>query len=1062
MGYHDDDRGWTTVTYGRRRGPPQQRPWDRGERAHQRMDSARPVFFRRQAQFPFPNQPVPPAVRWTRLPGPPQRTYASVVSQNIPASAPRWFASGVRGQSLNLDQRTQQTDPAFGRLVRKLHSVIKLVHHLQNVTPTPGKAEPRMIARMVDILSNMIKPASPSAATGDLIVGNAKNWGYNTLLILEEHYKESLDRVLADLSKQLTKDWKTAFLVATKWARRNLPKVTQVVIDHAEALITSCMAEQEQGDVVPESQPTPLSAPAQPVQPQVHTSQEAAQTRTAASQPTGTCSVATNTERVSGLLPGGAGDVGKEDIPPILQQGPPKEQRPERRGLGTNACVVAEDSLLECIQEEGEEPPISQASFRGRRASSDLAFLEDNQDAGQDNTATLTPIIVPAVPKRVHTGAQSVAAQVHRDESREDDIIPTPEQNIVRVKKHIRTDRKMVEWGLSVSKKAQNAKQTAVKQIQAALRQAKKEFPHSEIWIPLINFSSSLPRKEQETLKIINAHIHKNMPCLPQLKEEDFHTEKDNVHWTAETAKAMLLHWEGNEGTQPRMSQNVIVLAENFKLSKAQFDLLNRGLTFIPTLDIHKDQKGRLQFDIQEYHRKIQLAVYFQNKKREKLPFLSKSGWVPPREKLPPQITELIDRDNYTFKQYFRSYREKPNLSQEEVKALRELMRNRHIVIKPADKGSVVVILSRQQYIAEVSRQLQDNMYYKKLEEPIYLETVPMVHDILDKLKRKKFITGNQNKYLKGEIEPRSRRFYILPKIHKAPEKWTVPYRIPPGRPIVSDCDSETYRTAEYVDYFLNPLSVKHTSYVKDTYHFIDIMKNLSVPPDSLFFTIDIDSLYTNIDTTAGLAAVQRVFQKYPDKRRPDKQILELLEINLNRNDFEFNGDFYLQIKGTAMGKKFAPAYANIFMANWEEEALAKCPIKPLHYLRYLDDIWGIWTGTMEQFEGFIHILNTHDPSIKLKYNKHQQCIDFLDTTVYKGQLHSQTHKLDIKVYFKETDTHALLFKTSFHPQHTYRGLIKSQLIRFWRICTQEEDFRGAVTILFAALRKSHLFTNNL
>ncbi|KAK2814198.1 hypothetical protein Q5P01_000712 [Channa striata] len=442
------------------------------------------------------------------------------------------------------------------------------------------------------------------------------------------------------------------------------------------------------------------------------------------------------------------------------------------------------------------------------------------------------------------------------------------------------------------------------------------------------------------------------------------------------------------------MSQNVIVLAENFKLSKAQFDLLNRGLTFIPTLDIHKDQKGRLQFDIQEYHRKIQLA------------------------------------------------------------ALRELMRNRHIVIKPADKGSVVVILSRQQYIAEVSRQLEDNMYYKKLEEPIYLETVPMVHDILDKLKRKKFITGNQNKYLKGEIEPRSRRFYILPKVHKAPEKWTVPYRIPPGRPIVSDCDSETYRTAEYVDYFLNPLSVKHTSYVKDTYHFIDIVRNLSVPPDSLFFTIDIDSLYTNIDTTAGLVAVQRVFQKYPDKRRPDKQILELLEINLNRNDFEFNGEFYLQIKGTAMGKKFAPAYANIFMANWEEEALAKCPIKPLHYLRYLDDIWGIWTGTMEQFEGFIHILNTHDPSIKLKYNKHQQCIDFLDTTVYKGQLHSQTHKLDIKVYFKETDTHALLFKTSFHPQHTYRGLIKSQLIRFWRICTQEEDFRGAVTILFAALRK--------
>ena len=30
------------------------------------------------------------------------------------------------------------------------------------------------------------------------------------------------------------------------------------------------------------------------------------------------------------------------------------------------------------------------------------------------------------------------------------------------------------------------------------------------------------------------------------------------------------------------------------------------------------------------------------------------------------------------------------------------------------------------------------------------------------------------------------------------------------------------------------------------------------------------------------------------------------------------------------MGKKFAPNYANIFIAKWEEDALAKCPKKTL------------------------------------------------------------------------------------------------------------------------------------
>jgi hypothetical protein len=44
------------------------------------------------------------------------------------------------------------------------------------------------------------------------------------------------------------------------------------------------------------------------------------------------------------------------------------------------------------------------------------------------------------------------------------------------------------------------------------------------------------------------------------------------------------------------------------------------------------------------------------------------------------------------------------------------------------------------------------------------------------------------------------------------------------------------------------------------------------------------------------------------------------------------------------MDKKFAPHSADIFMAQFERDALAKCPLKPLIYLRYLDDIFIVWT----------------------------------------------------------------------------------------------------------------------
>ena len=487
-----------------------------------------------------------------------------------------------------------------------------------------------------------------------------------------------------------------------------------------------------------------------------------------------------------------------------------------------------------------------------------------------------------------------------------------------------------------------------------------------------------------------------------------------------------------------------------------QINLLEKGLTFVPTVPVMK-QKKQLQSDLKEYHRRIILTTYFQEEQKNKyLPFRKKSDWLPRKSELPEEVHQLMRRDRKLLKKQF-SYPQtegRQNISMAEREGLNELIKNTQIVIKPADKGAMIVIMNKIKYCQEVYRQLNNEIYYKKLEAPIYKETIPMVKKILDKLEQGKIINKKQNMYLRGNVEPRERIFYILPKIHKDPSKWTVPFEIPPGRPIVSDCDSETYYTAEFIDYYLTPISMRHASYIKDTIHFLQIISNIKVPEQSFLFTMDVDNLYTNIDIPAGMRAVKEAFQVYPDPRRPDEEILQLLEINLTRNDFTFNSEYYLQIKGTAMGKKFAPAYANIFMANWEKEALEKCHIKPALYIRYLDDIFGIWLGNQEEFDSFVSILNKHDPSIKVKYELNEKSINFLDTTIYKGPGFLKENKLDTKVFFKPTDTHALLHKTSHHPKHIFSGILKSQLLRYQRICTQPGEFWRAVHILFRVLKK--------
>ncbi|MGL5567368.1 MAG: hypothetical protein ACRDC4_16715, partial [Plesiomonas sp.] len=391
-----------------------------------------------------------------------------------------------------------------------------------------------------------------------------------------------------------------------------------------------------------------------------------------------------------------------------------------------------------------------------------------------------------------------------------------------------------------------------------------------------------------------------------------------------------------------------------------------------------------------------------------------------------------------------------PNLPMAEVSALKSLIDRRDIIIKPVDKGSAVVIMDREEYIEEGLRQLQNQEFYIKISEPIFEQTIPKITEIIQSLLRQGHLQEKQAEYL--NTNPRVRRFYLLPKIHKPQKAWPSPF-MPPGRPIVSDSDSESYRIAEYIDSFLKPLATRHESFVRDSYDFIEKIKPLEPPTQAFLFTMDGDSLYTNIETPLGIQAINDCFQNNPDPSRPDAAILKLLQLSLENNDFEFAGRYFLQIKGTAMWKKFAPSYANIYMAQWEETVFVKCPLKSFSYFRYLDDIWGIWDHGKGEFDKFVQILNNHHQSIKLKTNIDPVSSNFLDITIYKGPDFETTRRLDTKVFFKETDMHALLQYKSFHPRHTFQGIVSSQLLRFSRICSKERDFLEAQTILFRALR---------
>ena len=134
-------------------------------------------------------------------------------------------------------------------------------------------------------------------------------------------------------------------------------------------------------------------------------------------------------------------------------------------------------------------------------------------------------------------------------------------------------------------------------------------------------------------------------------------------------------------------------------------------------------------------------------------------------------------------------------------------------------------------------------------------------------------------------------------------------------------------------------------SSIKDTDDFIRRIRNITdLPSDVLLVTLDVMSLYPSIPHDFGLCALKNVLL---DRNLPAivvNGIHSMTEIVLKKNVFEFNSECFLQLSGTAIGTKMAPAYANIVMSFFESKLLTGSCNKPLVWFRYIDDIFAIWT----------------------------------------------------------------------------------------------------------------------
>ena len=199
--------------------------------------------------------------------------------------------------------------------------------------------------------------------------------------------------------------------------------------------------------------------------------------------------------------------------------------------------------------------------------------------------------------------------------------------------------------------------------------------------------------------------------------------------------------------------------------------------------------------------------------------------------------------------------------------------------------------------------------------------------------------------------------------------------------------------------------------------------------------------------------ALNKLYSLRTPPSLPRQELKKLLLFATKESHFLFDGTYYDQIDGVAMGSPLGPILANIFMGHFEEKWITNkinSIDSPLCWKRYVDDTFCLFK-TLDEAHLFLNYLNSKHPNIKFTCETEQNNqLSFLDINIIKkDDLFLTT------IYRKKTFTGLYTKWDSFTPRKYKINLINTLLDRFWKICSNETLFNKECEYLKDLLMKN-------
>jgi hypothetical protein len=121
----------------------------------------------------------------------------------------------------------------------------------------------------------------------------------------------------------------------------------------------------------------------------------------------------------------------------------------------------------------------------------------------------------------------------------------------------------------------------------------------------------------------------------------------------------------------------------------------------------------------------------------------------------------------------------------------------------------------------------------------------------------------------------------------------------------------------------INPIDGKGKSFIRDTYHFKEMLQEVEVREDDIIGSLDVVGMFPNIPVKKTLSIVKEELHNDENLKSRTKweveDISKLLEISIETYFKTLDGKIYFQKDGLPIGKSISKPMAGIYM-HWFEK----------------------------------------------------------------------------------------------------------------------------------------------